>query len=221
MATCVALGKAKYPTTRDGEKIKPMEGINSLPAFNGKPLTRRQPLFWEHEGNRAVREGKWKLVAKENQPWELYDMEKDRSEVNDLATSYPKKVKELAAKWDAFAKRADVLPLGTWHAKAQPIFLATEMRKCPDAPGARPKSFLLFVAPCSTDEHRNFLPKVVGRKFIILKCLDIGLFGAHDELFPMWHGGSGRAADAFARLCGSRSGGTDIPAINDNRYRLI
>jgi arylsulfatase len=120
MATCVALGKAKYPAKRDGEQIKPMEGINLMPAFNGKPLTRRQPLFWEHEGNRAVREGKWKLVAKENQPWELYDMEKDRSEVNDLALSYSKKVQQLAAKWDAFAKRADVLPLGTWHAKAQP-----------------------------------------------------------------------------------------------------
>ena len=97
-----------------------MEGISLLPAFNGKPLTRRQPLFWEHEGNRAVREGKWKLVAKENQPWELYDMDKDRSEVSDLAASNPKKVRELARQWDAFAKRADVLPLGTWRAKAQP-----------------------------------------------------------------------------------------------------
>jgi arylsulfatase len=117
MATCVDLSRAKYPTKRDGEKIKAMEGISLVDAFNGKPLTRRQPLFWEHEGNRAVRQGKWKLVAKENQPWELYDMDKDRSEMNNLAANNRKKVQELAAEWDAFAKRADVLPLGGWHGK--------------------------------------------------------------------------------------------------------
>jgi len=120
MATCVVAGGAKYPAKHNGEKIKPIEGINLMPAFNGKPLTRKQPLFWEHEGNRAVREGKWKLVAKENQPWELYDMEKDRSEVNNLAASHARKVQELATRWDAFAQRANVLPLGAWHGKASP-----------------------------------------------------------------------------------------------------
>ena len=74
-------------------------------------------FFWEHEGNRAFRDGKWKLVAKENQPWELYDIEADRTEMNDLASKQPAKVKELAAKWDAWAARANVLPLGTWRAK--------------------------------------------------------------------------------------------------------
>jgi arylsulfatase len=120
MATCVDVGRPSYPSKYNREKIKPMEGTSLTRAFNGKPLTRSEPLFWEHEGNRAVREGKWKLVAKENRPWELYDMEKDRSEMNDLASKYPRKVQELAARWGTYAKRADVLPLGAWHGKGMP-----------------------------------------------------------------------------------------------------
>jgi arylsulfatase len=118
MATCVDLAGVKYPREFRGQSIKPMEGVSLSPAFNGKQLNRTAPLFWEHEGNRAIRDGKWKLVAKEDQPWELYDMEKDRTEMNDLAGKQPGKVKELAAKWDAWAARANVLPLGAWKADA-------------------------------------------------------------------------------------------------------
>ena len=117
MATCIDVGSAKYPAEVDGEKIKPLQGVSLQPAFAGKSVKRKEPIFWEHEANRAVRDGKWKLVAKENQPWELYDIEKDRSELHDLAPENPKKVKELSEKWDAYAARADVLPLGGWRAK--------------------------------------------------------------------------------------------------------
>ena len=98
--------------------LKRLFGRSLVPAFQGKPV-QREALYWEHEGNRAVRDGKWKLVAKEKQPWELYDIEADRTEMNDLASKQPAKVKELAAKWDAWAVRANVLPLGTWRVKAQ------------------------------------------------------------------------------------------------------
>ena len=119
MATVIDLGGAKYPTEHNGQKIQPMEGVSLRPAFTGKTIQRVQPIFWEHEGNAAVRAGKWKLVAKENQPWELYDIEADRSEMNNLAAQQPGKVKEMAAQWDVWAARAHVLPLGTWRAKAQ------------------------------------------------------------------------------------------------------
>lgn len=117
MATCVDLAGATYPSERDGKAIKPMEGVSLRPAFTGQSLERKQPLFWEHEGNRAVRDGKWKLVAKENRPWELYDLERDRTELHDLASSEPAKTRELAARWDGYAARANVLPLGGWRAR--------------------------------------------------------------------------------------------------------
>ena len=58
-------------------------------------------------GDRAIRAGKWKLVSKHDQPWELYDLEADRTEMNDLAARMPDRVKELAAQW---AQRTNVLP---------------------------------------------------------------------------------------------------------------
>ncbi len=120
MATCVDVAGAAYPENLNGEKIKPMEGVSLRPAFKGNSLARKNPIFWEHESNRAVRDGKWKLVAKENEPWELYDMQADRTEMHDLAKMQSRKVQELAAKWDAWAKRADVLPLGSWRKNVKP-----------------------------------------------------------------------------------------------------
>jgi arylsulfatase len=68
-------------------------------------------LYWEHEGNAAVRVGDWKLVRRgTNGGWELYDMKSDRTELHDLANAQPEKAKELLAKWDAWAKRTHVLP---------------------------------------------------------------------------------------------------------------
>ena len=65
-----------------------MEGVSLAPAFQGKPLGERA-IFWEHEGNRAVRQGKWKLVSKHPGGWELYDIDADRTEMHDLAAQNP------------------------------------------------------------------------------------------------------------------------------------
>lgn len=117
MATCVDVSGATYPAEVNGNKIKPMQGVSLVPALAGRDLNRKEPLFWEHESNRAVRDGKWKLVADADEPWELYDMAKDRTEMHNLAAKHPEKVKELAAEWDAWAARSDVLPLGAWKDK--------------------------------------------------------------------------------------------------------
>jgi len=118
LATAVDIAGAEYPTEFKGNKITPKEGVSLVPAFKGEKLARTAPIFWEHEGNRAVREGDLKLVALENQPWRLYDLVADRSEQNDLAATKPEIVKDLNAKWDAWAARANVLPLGAWRGPA-------------------------------------------------------------------------------------------------------
>lgn len=110
MATCVDLSGAKYPVALNDQPITPLEGKSLVPTFADKPID-RDAIFWEHEGNRAVRVGDWKLVAKgPGGPWELYDIKADRTEAHDLAAKHPEKVSELRQKWEAWAHRAHVLP---------------------------------------------------------------------------------------------------------------
>lgn len=110
MATLADVGGAKYPAAFQGKSIQPMEGRSLIPAFAGQPIA-REALFWEHEGNAAVRVGDWKLVRKGRQgAWELYDLKADRTELHDLAAAQPERTEKLAAKWEAWAKRAQVMP---------------------------------------------------------------------------------------------------------------
>jgi arylsulfatase A-like enzyme len=111
MATCLDVAGASYPAEHAGQQIKPVEGVSLQPALKGESIARKDPIFFEHEGNRAVRDGIWKLVAKGPQgTWELYNMEADRTEQHDLAASEPGRVKAMAAQWEIWAKRAQVIP---------------------------------------------------------------------------------------------------------------
>ena len=111
MATCVDLANAQYPKEVKGQKIVPLQGVSLKPAFSGKNLRRENPIYWEHEGNRAIRIGKWKLVAKgANGAWELYDLDADRSELNNLAKVQEDLAKEMADKWEAWAIEAKAKP---------------------------------------------------------------------------------------------------------------
>jgi arylsulfatase A-like enzyme len=110
MATLVDVAKAPYPETRAGHAVQPMEGRSLVPAFSGGKIP-REAIFWEHEGNRALRADDWKLVAKgTDTPWELYDLSHDRSELRDLAEKEPQRVKEMAAAWDKWARRTHAVP---------------------------------------------------------------------------------------------------------------
>ena len=111
MATCVDVGGATYPNRHQGHGVHQMEGASLVPALRGGQIERAKPLFWEHEGNRAIRQGKWKLVA--GGPagqWELYDLDADRTECNNLAAKYPAKVKDMAETWQHWALERNVLP---------------------------------------------------------------------------------------------------------------
>jgi arylsulfatase len=114
MATCLDLAGTELPTEYNGNSIKQHSGKSLVPIFSGaKERLHTGPIFWEHEGNKAVRLGKFKLVQewkKDDQSWELYDMEKDRSETNNIIELYPEKANEMIAQYDEWAQEVGVLP---------------------------------------------------------------------------------------------------------------
>ncbi|MFC1765987.1 sulfatase/phosphatase domain-containing protein [Planctomycetota bacterium] len=104
--TVLELAGIEKPTTWEGKIIPPAPGRSLVPALRGNVDIERDLLWWLHEGHRAIRVNHWKLVAAEDDPWELYDLRSDRAESQNLAAQYPDKVKELADLWqtqvDAF-----------------------------------------------------------------------------------------------------------------------
>ena len=110
LPTVVDVSGAAYPETFNEKPIQPPEGVSLTTAFRNEPLP-RDTIYWEHEGNAAARQGDMKLVrVSRTGAWELYDLKADRTEQHDLAGERPEEVRELAAKWDAWAKRANVVP---------------------------------------------------------------------------------------------------------------
>ncbi|MEW4564025.1 arylsulfatase [Bremerella sp. JC770] len=111
MSTCVDLAGAKYPETIDDRAITPMPGQSLKPLLTAEGNFPERTLFWEHEGNAALRTGNDKLVRKGVRGgWELYDLSQDRTEQVNLADSKPKKVERLRKQWRAWATTSDVLP---------------------------------------------------------------------------------------------------------------
>jgi arylsulfatase len=104
MPTAIAISGASYESTL------PLPGIDLISQINHEGEDDRM-LFFEHQGNRAVRHGKWKLVALDDQPWELYDFTNDRIEGNDLAGEHRERVSELSAQWDKWGVENHVTPL--------------------------------------------------------------------------------------------------------------
>jgi len=124
MATCVDVASATYPSSYQGHNITPLEGKSLVPTFYGNQLEQRA-IFWEHEGNRAVRKGKWKLISKADRAnssnwdkieelpmdyWELFDMQQDRTELNNVAADHPEIVKDMSRLWMKWARRAGAMP---------------------------------------------------------------------------------------------------------------
>ena len=119
MPTLLNVAGIEYPLTyhtdvepKKEHQIKPVEGISLVPLFTGRPIKRSAPLGFEHHGNLALRDGQWKIVSayRNNQPtqWHLYDMQADRTELNDLAEENPQKLAEMVAQWQVWADRVGV-----------------------------------------------------------------------------------------------------------------
>ncbi len=106
MATMVAMSGAEYPSEFQGNKITPMQGINLYPLWAGGKAVRTDPIFWEHEDNVAIRYGKWKLVKERNEEkYQLYDMEADRTEMNDLSGQQPQVMADMMKRFRDMYKK--------------------------------------------------------------------------------------------------------------------
>lgn len=119
VATIVDVTGAPYPQTFNGHAVLPREGVSLVPAFNGQALSER-PIFVEHESNRSLRKGRWKLVTENFTAFDneftanqklLYDMDSDPGENRDVAVDQPGKVVELTDQWNAWSTRVG-LPVG-------------------------------------------------------------------------------------------------------------
>jgi arylsulfatase len=126
MPTILDITGAMYPDKINGQTINPIQGKSLLPSLEGK-IFERGPLFFEHEANRAVIDGEWKLVSKgTNKPpyttdWELFNLKNDRTETNNLIEKYPQKASELKTLWENWAKKNNVYPLDGrgWNQKIE------------------------------------------------------------------------------------------------------
>jgi arylsulfatase A-like enzyme len=171
MATCVDVSGAAYPEELSGTAITPLEGRSLIPAFNGAEID-REAIFWEHEGNRAIRVGDWKLVAKgTNGDWELYNIAADRSELNDVAKLNPERVDVMSQQWQAWAERAHVLPLTPYYKNKAKTGLSKKKR---------------FLLSGGDDLPRESSPNVAERPFTA--TIDITVAG--DEGVLLAQGGS-------------------------------
>lgn len=131
MPTILQLTHTSYPAEYKGHKITPVSGVSLVPTFANKSLGPRA-IYWSHQANSAMRLGKWKLVSGAilngpysewksftRMPWQLYNMDNDRSELKDLSGQYPDVVKKMAAMWEKWAHKTHVYPM-PWKEKKLP-----------------------------------------------------------------------------------------------------
>jgi arylsulfatase A-like enzyme len=154
LPTLLELAGGTYPSTRDGKEIRPVDGESFASVFSDGAWTRQNPLFWEHEGNRAVRLGDWKLVSELADPtdpasravWELYEMSEDRTELRDRVTGETGRVDELIGLYNGWAERCGVrewpiegapVPAGMGvHTRHNHVFVVPDVRLGPDRSAA-------------------------------------------------------------------------------------
>jgi arylsulfatase A-like enzyme len=112
MSTCTELAQVQYPEEFKGKRITAQQGHSLLPIFSKGERKDPEFIFWEHFGGKGLRQGKWKLVQLgSDAQWQLFDLEKDRTETKDLSKEHPDVVESMKAKWEEMAENTQVYPV--------------------------------------------------------------------------------------------------------------
>lgn len=112
MPTCIEVAHAQYPQAFKGHSVTSLQGMSLQPILKTGERADPEYIFWEHFGSKGLRHDKWKLVQLDNQaPWQLFDMEKDRTETKDLSAHFPEIVSNMKKKWEEMAVSTRVYPL--------------------------------------------------------------------------------------------------------------
>jgi arylsulfatase A-like enzyme len=108
--TVLSLAKTGYPETYKGKKLVPLTGTDIMPLVHGKTQSPNKTMFFEHQGNQAARMGNWKLVRRHNQQWELYNLQEDPTELNNLINKQTEKAEDLKKHFNKWAVQCGVKP---------------------------------------------------------------------------------------------------------------
>ena len=120
LPTILAATGSPYPSELGGQELQPLDGEDLTQLLAGGEWIREQPMYWEHEGNAAIRANEWKLVRRHGQAWELYQMDEDRTELSDLVVGEQTRVAALSKQYQAWA---DSIGVRDWSA------LSTELAR--------------------------------------------------------------------------------------------
>ncbi len=110
MATLLDVSEASYPNQIDDRRMDPLQGKSLVPWFRGESRAGHENLYFRFGSDRALRQGPWKLVSAKRGRWELYHLENDRTELNDLAATHPERVEAMAKEWFRWAEEVDRAP---------------------------------------------------------------------------------------------------------------
>ena len=111
LATCADVAGVPYPDAYEGTPLKPLRGQSLMPLITEASDTESErPLYWEHFGHRAMRQGRWKIVSsvETDTAWSLFDMETDPTELHDVSTQYPEVIEQMQADYQVWAKEVGV-----------------------------------------------------------------------------------------------------------------